>query len=85
MDGDEDLNQDIKAKLDYFHYGQNGRKFASGMDGDEDLGEHHVKMKNEYFDYAQKDQQKHFASGMDGDEDLGEHHVKMKNEYFDYH
>ena len=51
MDGDEDLNQDIKAKLDYFHYNQNGRKFASGMDGDEDLGEHHVKMKNEYFDY----------------------------------
>ena len=50
--------------------------FATGMNGDEDLGET-IKMKGDTFKYNQ------FATGMNGDEDLGET-IKMKGDTFKY-
>lgn len=40
MNGDEDLGQNIIMKGDKFHYNQNmaQAEFATGMNGDEDLG-----------------------------------------------
>merc|ERR1719460_593537 len=52
--------------------------FATGMNGDEDLGED-ITMKGEKFHYAQKK----FATGMNGDEDMGED-ITMKGEKFHY-
>ena len=60
-----------------YHYNQkkptNKKLFATGMNGDEDLGEDII-MKGEPYHYNQKKQGKQalFATGMNGDEDLGE-------------
>ena len=54
----------------------NEELFATGMNGDEDLGET-IKMKGDTFKYNQ------FATGMNGDEDLGET-IKMKGDTFKY-
>ena len=58
--------------------------FATGMNGDEDLGEDII-MKGEPYHYNQKQQKKQalFATGMNGDEDLGED-IQMKGEPFHY-
>jgi hypothetical protein len=55
--------------------------FATGMNGDEDLGQD-ITMKGEKFHYKQLAQQK-FATGMNGDEDLGQD-ITMKGEKFHY-
>ena len=56
-------------------------QFATGMNGDEDLG-HDITMKGEPFHFNQKLAQ--FATGMNGDEDLG-HDISMKGEPFHFH
>ena len=57
--------------------------FASGMNGDEDLGVD-IKMKGEPYHFEQKPiDLKLFASGMNGDEDLGVD-IKMKGEPFHF-
>merc|ERR1711907_780979 len=58
--------------------------FATGMNGDEDLGED-IQMKGEPFHFAQSNQMKlaQFATGMNGDEDLGED-IQMKGEPFHF-
>ena len=58
----------------------NAELFATGMNGDEDLGED-ITMKGEKFHYNQRLAQ--FATGMNGDEDLGED-ITMKGEKFHY-
>merc|ERR1712138_363438 len=63
---------------------QSRAQFATGMNGDEDLGEDII-MKGEPYHYNQKRpaNQKLFATGMNGDEDLGED-IIMKGEPFHY-
>lgn len=58
--------------------------FATGMNGDEDLGEDII-MKGEPYHYNQKKTQSRaqFATGMNGDEDLGED-IIMKGEPYHY-
>ena len=57
--------------------------FATGMNGDEDLGED-ITMKGDKFHYNQRpSQHKLFATGMNGDEDLGED-ITMKGDKFHY-
>ena len=58
--------------------------FATGMNGDEDLGEDII-MKGEPYHYNQKRpaNAKLFATGMNGDEDLGED-IIMKGEPYHY-
>ena len=51
-------------------------QFATGMNGDEDLGQNII-MKGDKYHYNQKLAQ--FATGMNGDEDLGED-IIMKGE-----
>jgi hypothetical protein len=63
-------------------------KFATGMNGDEDLGED-ITMKGDKFHFIQDGPTKvakptkPFAEGMNGDEDLGED-ITMKGENFHY-
>merc|ERR1712048_1310306 len=59
-------------------------QFATGMNGDEDLGED-IQMKGEPFHFNQANQMKlaQFATGMNGDEDLGED-IQMKGEPFHF-
>merc|ERR1719331_982508 len=70
-----------------YHYNQKQKKqalFATGMNGDEDLGEDII-MKGEPYHYNQKPANKKlFATGMNGDEDLGED-IIMKGEPYHYH
>ena len=58
--------------------------FATGMNGDEDLGEDII-MKGEPYHYTQKKagSRAQFATGMNGDEDLGED-IIMKGEPYHY-
>ena len=58
--------------------------FATGMNGDEDLGEDII-MKGEPYHYNQKKtaSRAQFATGMNGDEDLGED-ITMKGDKFHY-
>lgn len=58
----------------------NAELFASGMNGDEDLGET-IKMKGDTYKFHQNLSQ--FASGMNGDEDLGET-IKMKGDTYKF-
>merc|ERR1719197_859311 len=58
----------------------NHQLFATGMNGDEDLGQD-ITMKGEKFHYNQNMVQ--FATGMNGDEDLGQD-ITMKGEKFHY-
>merc|ERR1711988_882277 len=62
----------------------NNMLFATGMNGDEDLGEDII-MKGEPYHYNQKKlaQHKLFATSMNGDEDLGED-IIMKGEPYHY-
>ena len=61
----------------------NHQLFATGMNGDEDLGED-IQMKGQPFHYNQKPSKKElFATGMNGDEDLGED-ITMKGKPFHY-
>lgn len=55
--------------------------FATGMNGDEDLGQD-ITMKGEKFHYNQSNLVQ-FATGMNGDEDLGQD-ITMKGEKFHY-
>ena len=55
--------------------------FATGMNGDEDLGQD-ITMKGEKFHYNQANLVQ-FATGMNGDEDLGQD-ITMKGEKFHY-
>ena len=55
--------------------------FATGNNGDEDLGEN-ITMKGEHYQYKQNPQRL-FATGMNGDEDLGEN-ITMKGEHYQY-
>merc|ERR1740123_1483915 len=58
-------------------------QFATGMNGDEDLGED-IQMKGEPFHFNQKPvNSRLFATGMNGDEDLGED-IQMKGEPFHF-
>jgi len=61
-------------KGEKFHYKQDAlvqTNFATGMNGDEDLGQD-ITMKGEKFHYNQAPaNEKLFATGMNGDEDLG--------------
>jgi len=59
----------------------NQELFATGMNGDEDLGQD-ITMKGEKFHYNQKNLVQ-FATGMNGDEDLGQD-ITMKGEKFHY-
>ena len=54
--------------------------FATGMNGDEDLGQD-IQMKGEPYHYQQGLAQ--FATGMNGDEDLGQD-IQMKGEPYHY-
>jgi hypothetical protein len=57
--------------------------FATGMNGDEDLGED-ITMKGDKFHFIQKPQRMaQFATGMNGDEDLGED-ITMKGDKFHF-
>ena len=58
----------------------NSALFATGMNGDEDLGQDII-MKGDKFHYNQKLVQ--FATGMNGDEDLGQD-ITMKGDKFHY-
>merc|ERR1719183_1062374 len=61
----------------------NSELFATGMNGDEDLGED-ITMKGDKFHYVQKPRSlAQFATGMNGDEDLGED-ITMKGDKFHY-
>ena len=61
----------------------NNQLFATGMNGDEDLGED-ITMKGDKFHYVQRPaNDKLFATGMNGDEDLGED-ITMKGDKFHY-
>ena len=61
----------------------NRQLFATGMNGDEDMGEDII-MKGKPFHYHQAPaNQKLFATGMNGDEDLGED-IIMKGKPFHY-
>ena len=59
-----------------FSVAVNIEKFATGMDGDEDLGQD-ISMKGEFFSFLLGEpaalgmQPEKFAIGMNGDEDLG--------------
>jgi len=61
-------------KGDKYHYNQKEQnlvQFATGMNGDEDLGQNII-MKGDKYHYNQKEQNLvQFATGMNGDEDLG--------------
>ena len=71
-------------KGEKFHYNQSNLvQFATGMNGDEDLGQD-ITMKGEKFHYNQApSDEKLFATGMNGDEDLGQD-ITMKGEKFHY-
>merc|ERR1712127_274692 len=56
--------------------------FATGMNGDEDLGED-ITMKGNKFHFNQNLAQAKFATGMNGDEDLGED-ITMKGNKFHF-
>merc|ERR1719223_2101278 len=56
--------------------------FATGMNGDEDLGED-ITMKGNKFHFNQQLAQQKFATGMNGDEDLGED-ITMKGNKFHF-
>ena len=61
----------------------NSQLFATGMNGDEDLGED-ITMKGDKFHYMQRPADNaFFATGMNGDEDLGED-ITMKGDKFHY-
>jgi len=69
-------------KGEKFHYAQPALvQFATGMNGDEDLGQD-ITMKGEKFHYNQSNLVQ-FATGMNGDEDLGQD-ITMKGEKFHY-
>merc|ERR1711967_212020 len=74
------------GKGDKFHYVQRPAQytlFATGMNGDEDLGED-ITTKGDKFHYVQRPaNDKLFATGMNGDEDLGED-ITMKGDKFHY-
>jgi hypothetical protein len=59
-------------KGDKYHYNQNQElvQFATGMNGDEDLGQNII-MKGDKYHYNQNQELVQFATGMNGDEDLG--------------
>ena len=59
----------------------NNQLFATGMNGDEDLGED-ITMKGDKFHFAQH-QLAQFATGMNGDEDLGQD-IIMKGDKYHY-
>merc|ERR1711939_760566 len=59
----------------------NEQLFATGMNGDEDLGQD-ITMKGEKFHYNQQ-RLAQFATGMNGDEDLGQD-ITMKGQKFHY-
>merc|ERR1711990_1122477 len=73
-----------------YHYNQKAKgakklaQFATGMNGDEDLGEDII-MKGEPYHYNQKKPENHqlFATGMNGDEDLAQD-IIMKGEPYHY-
>merc|ERR1711934_480762 len=68
-------------KGDKFHFNQHNLvQFATGMNGDEDLGED-ITMKGDKFHFNQNLVQ--FATGMNGDEDLGED-ITMKGDKFHF-
>merc|ERR1711934_733427 len=70
-------------KGDKFHFNQRPAQyvqFATGMNGDEDLGED-ITMKGDKFHFNQNLVQ--FATGMNGDEDLGED-IAMKGDKFHF-
>merc|ERR1719224_424228 len=75
-------------KGDKFHFNQkpaqhNFAQFATGMNGDEDLGED-ITMKGDKFHFNQYLQTgSKFATGMNGDEDLGED-ITMKGDKFHF-
>ena len=60
-------------KGDKYHYNQDAlvqTNFATGMNGDEDLGQNII-MKGDKYHYNQENNLVQFATGMNGDEDLG--------------
>lgn len=67
-------------KGDKYHYNQKLAQFATGMNGDEDLGQDII-MKGDKYHYQQNLVQ--FASGMNGDEDLGQD-IIMKGDKYHY-
>ena len=67
-------------KGDKYHYNQKLAQFATGMNGDEDLGQDII-MKGDKYHYNQRLGQ--FATGMNGDEDLGQD-IIMKGDKYHY-
>ncbi len=64
-------------------YRYNQKKFAEGMNGDEDL-EHKILMKGNSFNFNQKPaDHKLFAAGMSGDENL-DSEITMKGQRYNY-
>ena len=61
---------------------QVSQNFATGMNGDEDLGED-ITMKGDKFHFIQNQRMAQFATGMNGDEDLGED-ITMKGDKFHF-
>jgi hypothetical protein len=65
-----------------FHFNQQPQAlFATGMNGDEDLGQD-ITMKGQKFHFNQQPQAL-FATGMNGDEDLGQD-ITMKGQKFHF-
>ena len=60
-------------KGDKYHYNQKELvQFATGMNGDEDLGQNIIMKGDKYhYNYRNQDLLVQFATGMNGDEDLG--------------
>ena len=56
--------------------------FATGMNGDEDLGQNII-MKGDKYHYNQDQNLVQFATGMNGDEDLGQN-IIMKGDKYHY-
>ena len=70
-------------KGDKYHYNQAMSQFATGMNGNEDLGQNII-MKGDKFHYNQAPENHLlFATGMNGDEDLGQD-ITMKGAKFHY-
>ena len=72
-------------KGDKYHYNQEAlvqTNFATGMNGDEDLGQNII-MKGDKYHYNQENNLVQFATGMNGDEDLGQN-IIMKGDKYHY-
>merc|ERR1712166_436778 len=79
----EDLEKEKEENLAIHGYEDVQLRFATGMSGDEDLGQNII-MKGDKYHYNQANLvQTGFATGMNGDEDLGQN-IIMKGDKYHY-